>query len=74
MLVCREIGFSLAPRFLLPRVSRLVSGKTFFLAVATVISASVYQNMKISQVKSEVDPQGILGSGYVQGTLTLDHK
>jgi len=26
------------------------------------------------QVKSEVDPQGLLGSGYVQGTLTLDHK
>merc|ERR1712037_724036 len=26
------------------------------------------------QVKSEVDPHGLLGSGYVQGTLTLDHK
>ena len=29
---------------------------------------------KIFQVKSEVDPHGLLGSGYVQGTLTLDHK
>ena len=73
-MVCREIGFSLASRFLLPRVQRLVSGRTFFLAVATVISASISHNMKISQVKSEVDPQGLLGSGYVQGTLTLDHK
>ena len=26
------------------------------------------------QVKSEVDPDGLLGSGYVQGTLTLDKK
>ena len=31
-------------------------------------------HMKIFQVKSEVDPHGLLGSGYVQGTLTLDHK
>ena len=71
LLVCREVGFSLAPCILLHRVQRLVSGETTFFGVANIFISS---NMKIFQVKSEVDPHGLLGSGYVQGTLTLDHK
>ena len=35
---------------------------------------SNYFYVDIFQVKSEVDPQGLLGSGYIQGTITLDQK
>ena len=42
LLVCREVGFSLAPRILLPRVQRLVSGETTFLGVAHIRSAKIH--------------------------------